>query len=86
MDGHWNDPRPRIAVAADNIYITDPLKSTIHVLNAVDLKETSAITVQGHPFNIVAVGGSGKVHEHDHSHDHEHEHEHEHGHSHDHQH
>ncbi|MBN3182494.1 metallochaperone AztD [Pectobacterium brasiliense] len=80
MDGHWNDPRPRIAVAADNIYITDPLKSKIHVLNAVDLKETRAITVQGQPFNIVAVGSSGKVHEHGHSHDHEH------GHSHDHQH
>ena len=83
MDGHWSDARPRIAVAADSIYITDPLKSKIHVLNAADLKETRAIDVQGQPFNIVAVGGSGKVHEHGHEHGHDH---HDHDHSHEHKH
>lgn len=70
MDGHWNDPRPRIAVAEDNIFITDPLQSKIHVLNAADLKEGKAISVEGHPFNIVAVGGSGKMHGGEHHHDH----------------
>lgn len=62
MDGHWNDPRPRIAVADNKIFVTDPLKSKIHVLDAVAFKESGAISVEGRPFNIVAVGGSGKVH------------------------
>lgn len=72
MDGHWNDPRPRIAVADDKIFVTDPLKSKIHVLDAVAFKESSEISVEGRPFNIVAVGGSGKVHGGEHGHDHDH--------------
>nr|WP_314425411.1 zinc metallochaperone AztD [uncultured Erwinia sp.] len=81
MDGHWNDPRPRIAVADSKIFVTDPLKSKIHVLDAVALKESGEIAVEGQPFNIVAVGGSGKVHGGGHAHD-EHGHSHEHAHSH----
>lgn len=72
MDGHWNDPRPRIAVADDKIFVTDPLKSKIHVLDAVAFKESGEISVEGRPFNIVAVGGSGKVHGGEHGHDHDH--------------
>ncbi|WP_409306982.1 zinc metallochaperone AztD [Pectobacterium sp. B1J-3] len=68
MDGHWNDPRPRIAVADNKIFVTDPLKSKIHVLDAVNFKKTGEINVEGQPFNIVAVGGSGKVHEGEHEH------------------
>lgn len=86
MDGHWNDARPRIAVADGKIFITDPLKSKIHVLSSADLNESAAISVEGEPFNIVAVGGSGKVHGHDHGHDHGHEHGHDDGHDHGHSH
>lgn len=74
MDGHWNDSRPRIAVADDKIFVTDPLKSKIHVLDAVAFKETGEIPVEGQPFNIVAVGGSGKVHDEGHHHEHSHNH------------
>lgn len=70
MDGHWNDPRPRIAVADDKIFVTDPLKSKIHVLDAVAFKESGDISVEGRPFNIVAVGGSGVMHGAEHGHQH----------------
>lgn len=75
MDGHWNDPRPRIAVADDKIFVTDPLKSKIHVLDAMTFTETGDIPVEGQPFNIVAVGGSGKVHDEGHHHEHAHHHD-----------
>ncbi|TCW00104.1 zinc metallochaperone AztD [Biostraticola tofi] len=74
MDGHWNDPRPRIAVADNKIFVTDPLNSKIAVVDAVSFKKTAEINVDGQPFNIVAVGGSGKVHGDGHGHDaHHHE-------------
>lgn len=88
MDGHWSDPRPRIAVAGDNVFVTDPLQGKIHIVDATSFQESGDIKVDGMPFNIVAVGGSGVVHGdgHDHDHDHEgHDHDH-HGHSHDHAH
>lgn len=76
MEGHWNDPRPRIAVAGDNIVVTDPLNAKLHLVNAESFERTGEIAVEGKPFNIVAVGGSGKVHSHDgeegHSHAHDH--------------
>ncbi len=89
MDGHWSDPRPRIAVAGNNVFVTDPLAGKIHVVNAETFAEDGEIVVEGTPFNIVAVGGSGVVHEgedHDHEgHDHDHDgHDHAHGHDHDH--
>ncbi|SFT72594.1 zinc metallochaperone AztD [Mesorhizobium sp. YR577] len=62
MDGHWSDPRPRIAVAGDAIFVTDPLKSTLHVIDAKNFAKTKDIAVEGKPFNIVAVGGSGETH------------------------
>ncbi|RWK45359.1 MAG: metal-binding protein ZinT [Mesorhizobium sp.] len=74
VDGHWNDPRPRIAVAGDNIVVTDPLAGKLHLVSAGSFTRTGEIAVEGKPFNIVAVGGSGKVHDHTekvhaHSHD-----------------
>jgi len=62
MDGHWSDPRPRVAVAGDAIFVTDPLKSTLHMIDAASFEKTRDIAIAGKPFNIVAVGGSGEAH------------------------
>lgn len=62
MDGHWSDPRPRVAVAGDAIFVTDPLKSTLHMIDAASFEKTRDIAIAGKPFNIVAVGGSGETH------------------------
>lgn len=70
MDGHWSDPRPRVAVAGDKIVVTDPLKGKLHLVDAESLAKTGEIAVAGKPFNIVAVGGSGAVHAHEEGHDH----------------
>jgi len=78
MDGHWSDPRPRVAVAGDQIYVSDPLAGKLHVIDAESFSEASEIAVEGMPFNLVAVGGSGVVHEGE-AHDHD-----EHAHAHDH--
>ncbi|OJF89767.1 zinc metallochaperone AztD [Pararhizobium antarcticum] len=61
-DGHWRDPRPRLAVADGQIAITDPRHSLVRVVDAGTLKETRTIAVEGQPFSIVAVGGSGASH------------------------
>lgn len=83
MDGHWSDPRPRVAVAGSNVVITDPLNAKLHLVNAETFEEAGEFAVEGKPFNIIAVGGSGKVHEHDgeeaHAHGHSHDHAHSHG-------
>ncbi|QND53926.1 metallochaperone AztD [Phyllobacterium sp. 628] len=63
MDGHWNLPRPRIAVAGDEIVVSDPLKSKLHVINAAKFEKDREIAVEGKPYNVVAVGGSGEIHE-----------------------
>lgn len=68
MDGHWSDPRPRIAVAGGQILVTDPLKSRIHRIDAESFAKTGEIAVEGKPFNLVAVGGSGALHADDHDH------------------
>ncbi|MCO5145684.1 MAG: zinc metallochaperone AztD [Aquamicrobium sp.] len=84
MDGHWNDPRPRVAVAGDSIVVTDPLNAKLHLVNAETFEESGEIAVEGKPFNIVAVGGTGKVHAHEgEGHSHDDGHAHEDGHSHD---
>lgn len=62
MDGHWNDPRPRIAVAGEMIVVTDPLNGMLHLVNAETFAKSREIKVEGTPFNIVAVGGSGAAH------------------------
>ena len=62
MDGHWNDPRPRIAVAGDSIVVTDPLQERLHLVDPVSFEKKGEIAVEGRPYNIVAVGGSGEAH------------------------
>ncbi|HEV7414688.1 MAG TPA: hypothetical protein VGN98_00920, partial [Tianweitania sediminis] len=83
MDGHWNDPRPRLAMAGDEIVMSDPKAGLVRRIGKTDLKEVGTIEVEGMPYNIAVVGGSGKVHEgeghaghghdqagHDHAHSH----------------
>jgi len=70
MDGHWSDPRPRVAVAGDSVFVTDPLEGKLHLVDAASFEVTGEIEIDGTPFNIVAVGGTGVVHgDHDHAHD-----------------
>lgn len=61
-DGHWRDPRPRLAVAGNLIAITDPRHSEVRLIDAETLKEVRSIPVEGQPFAIVAAGGSGATH------------------------
>ncbi|MBP1859730.1 hypothetical protein J2Z75_003247 [Rhizobium herbae] len=61
-DGHWRDPRPRLAVAGDHIAITDPRHSLVRMIDSGTFAETATIPVEGQPFAIVAVGGSGATH------------------------
>lgn len=63
MDGHWRDPRPRLAVAGDRIAITDPRAGVVRLISTETLEEADAIDVEGTPYTIVAVGGSGAVHD-----------------------
>nr|WP_113170735.1 ZinT/AdcA family metal-binding protein [Agrobacterium sp. fls2-241-TYG-188a] len=82
MDGHWNDPRPRIALAGDEVVMSDPNAGLVRRISKTDLKEVGAIKVEGKPYNIVVAGGSGQVHEHadGEAHDHAgHDHAHSHG-------
>ncbi len=60
MDGHWRDPRPRLAVAGDYLAVTDPLKGLIRLVDTDSFEEERTIAVEGMPYTIVAVGGSGK--------------------------
>lgn len=62
MDGHWRDPRPRLAVAGDYVAVTDPLQGLVRLVSTETLEEERAIAVEGTPYTIVAVGGSGAVH------------------------
>ncbi len=62
MDGHWSDPRPRMAVAGDQLVLTDPLDGSLRVVGLEDFTVTDRIAVEGMPYNLVAVGGSGVSH------------------------
>lgn len=62
MDGDWRDPRPRLAVAGDRIALTDPLQSLVRLVDPSSLEETATIPVEGLPYNIIAIGGSGLTH------------------------
>jgi len=62
MDGHWRDPRPRLAVAGDLIALTDPKAGLVRLINSADLQENRTIKIEGQPFDLVAVGGSGLNH------------------------
>lgn len=73
MDGHWNDPRPRIAMAGDEIVMSDPNAGLVRRFSKDEMKQVGTIDVGGKPYNIAVAGGSGKVHEgedHDHAHSH----------------
>ena len=61
-DGHWRDPRPRLAVMGDIIAVTDPREQVVRLIDAESFEETGTIAVEGLPFNIVAIGGSGLEH------------------------
>ena len=63
MDGSWADPRPRIAIAGDEIIVSDPLASKLIRVNAVSLEKAGEIAVGGTPFNVIAVGGTGTSHD-----------------------
>lgn len=76
MDGHWNDPRPRLAMAGAEIVMSDPRAGLVRRISKESLAEIATIDVEGMPYNIAVVGGSGKVHDagaaahgHDHAHD-----------------
>ena len=62
MDGHWRDPRPRLAVAGGHIALTDPLKGVVRLISTETFAEVRQIPVAGVPYTIVAVGGSGAAH------------------------
>ena len=65
MDGHWSDPRPRLTVAGNSVFVTDPLTSRLLRIDAETFTLAEEIAVDGMPFNIVAVGGTGEAHGHD---------------------
>ncbi|MDM7457803.1 MAG: hypothetical protein P3W94_000270 [Paracoccus sp. (in: a-proteobacteria)] len=62
MDGDRNDPRPRIAMAGDEIIVTDPDAGLLRRISTTDLSELGTIEIEGVPFNIAVAGGSGVVH------------------------
>lgn len=61
-DGHWRDPRPRIALMHDLIAVTDPREHLVRLVDAESFEEVRTIPVEGLPFNVVAIGGSGLEH------------------------
>lgn len=61
-DGHWRDPRPRLAVVDGQVAITDPRHALVRIVDPESLKEVRTIAVDGQPYSIVAVGGSGAAH------------------------
>ncbi|PZX09927.1 zinc transport system substrate-binding protein [Palleronia aestuarii] len=62
MDGHWRDPRPRLAVAGDALVLTDPNEGLVRVIDSESLEQLRTIEVEGTPYNVLAIGGSGLVH------------------------
>lgn len=62
MDGEWSLPRPRLAVAGDLIAVTDPLSGKVHLVDAATFTLARDLPVEGLPYTIVTVGGSGSVH------------------------
>ncbi|QQR38218.1 zinc metallochaperone AztD [Devosia rhizoryzae] len=62
MDGEWSLPRPRLAVAGNDIAVTDPLAGVVHLIDAESFTPSRDLPVDGTPYTIVAAGGSGAVH------------------------
>lgn len=76
MDGAQTDPRPRIAVTGDQIFVTDPLGGKPRAVDAATFAEAGEIAVTGKPHDIVAADGSGEAPAHDEVHDGAHAHDH----------
>jgi len=49
MDGHWRDPRPRMAVADDRLILTDPLEASLRIVGPADFAELDRIALEGLP-------------------------------------
>ncbi len=64
MDGHWSDPRPRLVMAGDEVVMSDPKAGLVRRIAKADFAEIGTVAVDGMPFNIAVVGGSGVVHDH----------------------
>ncbi|MBL4918473.1 metallochaperone AztD [Szabonella alba] len=62
MEGHWNDPRPRLAMAGDEILLTDPAAGLLRRISTETLAETGRIGIGGTPYNLTVAGGSGLNH------------------------
>ena len=62
MDGHWNDPRPRLAMAGAEVLVTDPAAGLVRRIATADLAEVGTVAVGGTPYNLTVVGGSGLDH------------------------
>lgn len=62
MDGHWRDPRPRLAVAGEDIVVSDPLAGLLRVANPETLEESRSIDIEGMPYGLIAIGGAGETH------------------------
>ncbi len=62
MDGAWDLPRPRIAVANDVVAVTDPEAGEVRLIDIASFTEKGSLAVEGVPFNLVAVGASGTQH------------------------
>ncbi|MFT3689129.1 hypothetical protein [Paenirhodobacter sp.] len=62
MEGHWNDPRPRLAMAGDEIVLSDPNAGLVRRISVETLAETGTVAVEGKPYNLTVVGGSGVSH------------------------
>ena len=62
MDGHWNDPRPRLAVAGNDLVLTDPRVGLLRRISVETLAEVGTIELGGMPYNLTVVGGSGLTH------------------------
>lgn len=63
MDGHWNDPRPRLAMAGNEVVMSDPKAGMVRRIAKDTLRPAGTIPVEGVPYSIAVVGGSGVVHE-----------------------
>jgi hypothetical protein len=46
----------------DLIAVTDPREQLVRLIDAESFEEARTINVEGLPFNVVAVGGSGLQH------------------------
>lgn len=62
MEGHWNDPRPRLAVAGDEVLVTDPQAGLLRRFAADTLAPNGTIDLGGLPYTLAVVGGSGAQH------------------------